>query len=594
MNTELFLAHYNRISDVPDPVPRLRKFILDLAVRGKLVEQDPQDEPASHLLARIQAEQRLDLGSTVPKAEFSKTIQVEETPFAIPRNWHWARLGERLDLINGRAFKPTEWLPEGLPIVRIQNLNDENAPFNYCAESTIQLKHIIDSSSFLISWSGTPGTSFGAFIWHRGKAALNQHIFSCFQKGEAYFDRFLQLAINGRLDEMIAKAHGGVGLQHITKGKLEYLPLPLPPLSEQHHIVAKVDELMALCDRLEAARNEQENRRDRLAVASLHHLDNGENAEMFRNQVRFYLDHFPRLTTRPKHVQRFRQTVLTLAVRGHLVPQERADESASELLKRIQGEKARLTKEGRLRKEKPLARIDDDKIPFVVPTNWAWAKIGACSLLTEYGTSMKSEVNKDGVPVLAMGNIQNGQVVVSDRKKVPFNVEDLPQLFLKRFDLLYNRTNSAELVGKTGIFLGDDDTYTFASYLIRIRFLNSLISPAYVNLAMNAPYFRATQIVPELQQQCGQANVNGTKLRNMLVPVPPLAEQNRIVAKVDELMKLCDRLEVQLNSAQNGRNSLLEAVLQSALATGETPLEDFDGLAPANPSRLQDVLSAHK
>jgi len=156
-------------------------------------------------------------------------------------------------------------------------------------------------------------------------------------------------------------------------------------------------------------------------------------------------------------------------------------------------------------------------------------------------------------------------VLLGGQKKVPRRIEDLPQLFLKRFDLLYNRTNSAELVGKTGIYLGADDAYTFASYLIRIRFLNDRTNPVYCNLAMNAPYFRETQIVPELQQQCGQANVNGTKLRNMMIPLPPLAEQHRIVAKVDELMTLCDRLEEQLSTAKVESHHLLEAVLHQAL-----------------------------
>ena len=168
-----------------------------------------------------------------------------------------------------------------------------------------------------------------------------------------------------------------------------------------------------------------------------------------------------------------------------------------------------------------------------------------------------------------MGNIQDGRVVLNDRRKVPHCIDDLPHLYLKRFDLLYNRTNSAELVGKTGIYLGDDDAYTFASYLIRIRFLNNLTSPVYANLAMNAPYFRATQIVPELQQQCGQANVNGSKLRNMMIPLPPLAEQHRIIAKVDELMRLCDQLETQLSTMQNEKQSLLEAVLNDALDSGD-------------------------
>jgi type I restriction enzyme S subunit len=194
-------------------------------------------------------------------------------------------------------------------------------------------------------------------------------------------------------------------------------------------------------------------------------------------------------------------------------------------------------------------------------------------LLTDYGTSVKSDQLADGVPILAMGNIQDGRVILNDRRRVPHGIDDLPQLFLKRFDLLYNRTNSAELVGKTGIYLGDDDAYTFASYLIRIRFFNDLTSPIYVNLAMNAPYFRATQIVPELQQQCGQANVNGSKLRNMMIPFPPLAEQHRIVAKVDQLMAVCDRLEGQLTTAQTESSRLLAAVLHHALSDDSQPEE---------------------
>jgi type I restriction enzyme, S subunit len=164
-----------------------------------------------------------------------------------------------------------------------------------------------------------------------------------------------------------------------------------------------------------------------------------------------------------------------------------------------------------------------------------------------------------------MSTLTSGQVVLGGQKKVPRTIEDLPQLFLKRFDLLYNRTNSAELVGKTGIFLGEDDTHTFASYLIRLRFINELTNPVYSNFAMNASYFRESQILPQLQQQCGQANVNGTKLRNMVIPLPPLAEQHRIVAKVNELMAICDRLDTQVTATQTESGRLLEAVLHEAL-----------------------------
>ena len=149
-----------------------------------------------------------------------------------------------------------------------------------------------------------------------------------------------------------------------------------------------------------------------------------------------------------------RQAILDLAVRGQLGTQDPDDQPASELLKRIQAEKSRRIEKGSLRKEKPLAPILEGNVPFPIPRSWVWTRIGDCSLLTEYGTSVKSDQVENGVPVLAMGDIQGGQVILGTRKKVPQHIEDLPQLFLRRFDLLYNRTNSAELVGRPASIWG--------------------------------------------------------------------------------------------------------------------------------------------
>jgi type I restriction enzyme S subunit len=291
-----------------------------------------------------------------------------------------------------------------------------------------------------------------------------------------------------------------------------------------------------------------------------------------------FIQQFERLSDTPDAVSRLRRFILDLAVRGKLALQIADDEPAPELVSRVQAEKLLRIKEGTLRKEKPLAlTVDDETAPFPIPSGWVWTRIGICSLLTEYGTSVKADRSEIGVPVLGMSDIQGGRVMLGNQKRVPSQIDDLPQLFLKRFDLLYNRTNSAELVGKTGIYLGDDDAYTFASYLIRIRFLRDFTDPVYCNIAMNAPYFRDTQIVPELRQQCGQANVNGSKLRNMLVPLPPLAEQHRIVAKVDELMSLCDQLENSINDNATKRKELREAMLYHALYNGRNGLSHAKG-----------------
>ena len=575
MNADRLLAHYEKISDTPDAIPSLRRFILDLAVRGKLVEQDPKDGNGSSLLVKVERAWagRISSGK-VKKQKVWESPGFSDVPFEVPNNWALVRLGQAVELVNGRAFKPSDWTPTGLPIVRIQNLNNPTASFNRY-DGEVKDKFLIDTGDFLISWSGTPGTSFGAHVWERGPAVLNQHIFKSIIIGDAFEIPFLKLAINSRLLELIEQAHGGVGLQHITKPKLEAVVLTLPPRAEQHRIVAKVDELMALCDQLETARTERETTRDRLTAASLARLAAPDpDPAVFQNHAAFALDNLIPLTTRPGQIKDLRQTILNLAVRGKLVEQDPNDEPTGEALTRIGIEREELVQRKIIRHEKPLTKIDADEPPFEIPSDWQWKRIGEVVLFTQYGTSTKSIHSEQGIPVLTMGNIQDGAVVWGNEKKIPATSEELPALFLEKFDLLYNRTNSAELVGKTGIYLGEDDCKTFASYLIRIQLSQTSSSPRYMNLAMNARVFRETQIVPLIKKQTGQANVNGTALKNMLVPLPPLAEQNRIVARVDELMTCCDQLEASLATGNDTRRCLLDALLYEAL---EEPLEPVKG-----------------
>jgi len=170
----------------------------------------------------------------------------------LPETWCAAKIGDLCELINGRAFKPDDWGAAGLPIVRIQNLNDSEAPFNHY-DGEVRERFLIDSGDLLFAWSGTPGTSFGAHVWRGGKAILNQHIFNVLFNKQIVDRDFFRLAINQKLDELINKAHGGVGLRHVTKGKFEETEIALPPPSEQRRIVAKLDQLF---ERTRSAREE--------------------------------------------------------------------------------------------------------------------------------------------------------------------------------------------------------------------------------------------------------------------------------------------------------------------------------------------------
>jgi type I restriction enzyme S subunit len=322
---------------------------------------------------------------------------------------------------------------------------------------------------------------------------------------------------------------------------------------------------MALCDRLEQEVGAGETAHAKLVETLLGTLTQSTDAAELAANWQRLAEHFDTLFTTEASLDALKRTILQLAVMGKLVPQDPNDEPANELLLRIAQERTRLETEGVCKKSKPMPPVGDDDGPFELPVGWIWERIGNYVLQTDYGLSEKTFAVADGIPVLKMGDIQGGNVILGGQKAVPPMTEGLPYLLLEPGDLLYNSTNSSELVGKTGIFRGPAQQFSFASYLIRIRCANWLVSPTFLNFVMNSPLFRETEIVPHLKQQCGQANVNGTILRNMRVPVPPAAEQHRIVAKVDELMAFCDRLKADLVESRNRQQRLATTLIETAL-----------------------------
>lgn len=352
----------------------------------------------------------------------------------------------------------------------------------------------------------------------------------------------------------------------INDSDFAVLPIPLPPLAEQYRIVARVDELMALCDQLESAKTEREQSRDRLLAASLHRLNPPADAEeantpdAFRDHARFAFNHLPRLTTRPEHVKQLRQTILTLSVRGQLVPQDPKDEPASELLKQIQAEKAKLTKDGKAKRDDQLPPVDEVETPFALPKGWAWARFPE---LGNFGRG-KSKHRPRNDPALFEGGthlfVQTGDVARS--KGV-----------IETFTAKYNEFGLAQSAKwPTGTLcitiaanIADSGILSFDAC-----FPDSVVGFIPASMFPNARYFEyflrtVRDDLLEFAPATAQKNINIGILNAVLIPLPPLAEQHRIVAKVDELMALCDQLEAQLATTEADRRRLLEAVLREAL-----------------------------
>ena len=558
----MLLSNMELLATAPGGVAKLRELILTLAVQGKLVPQDPADEPAGVLLQKIRAEKdRLIAEGKIKRDKPLAEIGDEEKPFELPPGWEWLRLGSTMEMLNGRAFKPSEWMDAGLPIVRIQNLNNPNASFNYCDPSTVVDKNRIDDGAFLISWSGTPGTSFGAFIWSRGAAALNQHIFKCVLIGRVFLPEFLRLSINSQLNVLIAQAQGGVGLQHVTKGVLENLVLVLPPLAAQSRIVARVEALMRLCDALEAKGQLEAAQHAQLVSTLLGTLTASTTPEELADHWQRVAQHFDLLAGRPEAIDALEQTLLQLAVRGLLVPQDPTDEPASALLQKIRAEKDRLIATGQIKRDKPLPPITDEEKPFELPVGWAWVRLGGVALQgPSNGLSPKPQELPTDVRCLSLSATTQGFFKPECFKYVDVSSQAAQQFFLKNGDLLIQRGNSLEYVGIAAIYDGPDDAYIYPDLMMRLQ-LSTCVKTEFIHTMLVCADGRSYFQRNATGTQGTMPKVNQATVAGAPIPLPPLAEQSRIVTRVTALRRLCADLRQRLAERQSVQARLAEALL---------------------------------
>ena len=566
MNADRLLTHYERIADAPDAVVRLRRFILDLAVRGKLVEQDPNDEPASELLKRIAAEKaRLVKAEVIKRPKQLRAVESDDTEFCIPSSWCWTRLGEVTSYIQ-RGKSPKYASKSGALVVSQKCVQWSGLNLNKARKITYQSLAAYEDIRFLregdLLWNSTGTGTIGRVIRlidPPERLVCDSHVtvVRCLLVSPEYIRTWLRTGnVYGLIEE---RAAGSTNQVELTAQMALNQVVPLPPLAEQHRIVAKVDELMALCDRLEAARAEREATRDRLATASLARLDVPDpDPTVFQGHAAFALENLAPLTTRIDQTKALRQTILNLAVRGKLVEQDPNDEPASKLLKRITAARVTLEKNESSKKSTP---VDTADAPFELPSGWAWARF------PEIGTfgRGKSKHRPRNDPLLYKEGqyplIQTGDVARSDGSietcSTFYNDAGLAQSAMWPSGTLC--ITIAANIADSGILAFDACFPDSVVGLIAhgnfegARFFEYFIRTAKVDLHKFAP-------------STAQKNINLRVLKEVLIPLAPLAEQHRIVAKVDELMALCDRLEANIATGDNTRCRLLDALLHEVLS----------------------------
>jgi|694.fasta_scaffold134284_2 type I restriction enzyme S subunit len=582
MNAERLLAQFERISEAPDAIARLRRFILDLAVRGKLVEQDPDEATPPQDLYELRKQK--DLAYPVEGLRARKpitAIQPTELWFKFPHSWMLCRFDDALVIVSG--VTKGQRIPSGetsvdVPYLRVANVQRGWLDLNEVKSITVRASDVdryrLADQDILMTEGGDWDKLGRAAIW-RGEITRcihQNHIFRLRIPSDSILPEWVVLYANSdcgrRFFEDSSKQTTNLASINLTQ--LRSCPIPLPPLAEQHRIVAKVNELMALCDQLEAARQQREHGRERLVDATLQRLNQpAEDPASFRKDASFALQVLPSLTTTPAQIKQLRQTILNLAVRGKLVEQDPEDEPADDLLATISFERVDSVKSRKMKSSRSVAPYDGDG-EYELPRGWTWSQLGSITAVEDgamcdgpFGSKLKTEhyISEPGFAVVRLGNIGIGEFLWGKEGHITSeHFESLPGNHIRPGDLLIAGladplVRCCEAPANLGPAVNKADCF-------RLR-LHRLINRFFVCQFLNSPV--AKSFAAEENHGMTRERINLGNAKSIPIPLPPLAEQHRIVAKVDELMALCDQLEQQLSQADQQRRRLLEAVLAEAL-----------------------------
>ncbi|NBZ48193.1 restriction endonuclease subunit S [Klebsiella quasipneumoniae] len=550
-------------------IKKLRELILELAVRGKLVPQDPSDEPASELLKRIAAEKaELVKQGKIKKQKPLPGISEEEKPFDLPVGWEWVRLEDVTDNIH-YGYTASADVTKKVKLLRITDIQDDkviwrNVPGCEIKDSDIEQYQLQPNDIVIARTGGTVGKSYlvddlqyiavfaSYLIRLKYIKFTNANYTKIFLGSQLYW---LQL-YNGVT---------GTGQPNVNGNTLKKMFFPLPPSSEQNKICSRVQTLLNLCDQLEQHSLISLDAHQQLVETLLTTLTDSQNADELAENWARISEHFDTLFTTEASIDALKQTILQLAVMGKLVSQDPNDEPASELLKRIAQEKAQLVKDGKIKKQKPLPPISDEEKPFELPDGWEWVKLGNILHDIKYGTSQKCDYNISGYPVLRIPNIVKGIIDLTDIKYGALTDSELKDLTLNENDLLFIRSNgSTNIVGQSTLVQHDLKDHAYAGYIIRVRLHNKYINARYINMVMKTNLIRE-QIEGPIRTTTGVKNINSNELMGLLVPLPPKNEQGIIIKQIINIDTTLSNLKVRIQSAQQTQLHLADALTDAAI-----------------------------
>jgi len=573
--TALLTDNLPLLAGAPDGIKKLRALILELAVRGKLVPQDPNDEPASELLKRIAEEKaRLVAEGKIRKQKPLVEISEEERPFEVPASWAYARLSEIATKLTDGSHNPPKDAGSGFPMLSSRDVTTGKIRFD-------SPSRYLSADDFDAEDSRTrtqPGDVLLTIVASLGRSAVVpidapkfalQRSVAVIASG--LYPEFLSNLLNSPVSLKYFDAHAkGTAQKGIYLGKLGEYVTPVPPLAEQHRVVAKVDELMALCDRLEAQQADAESAHAQLVQALLGSLTQAADAEDFAASWQRLAEHFHTLFTTEPSIDALKQSLLQLAVMGKLVPQDPSDEPAEDLYERIQAERQRLVTKGALKKHKPLAEIEAQTTQLQLPSTWKWVPLLEITTGMDSGWSpsclSNSSPSNDVWGVLKTTAVQVMRYLEHENKELPAHLEPRLDAEAKAGDILFTRAGPMNRVGISCLVESTRPKLMISDKIIRFHPIELGANGRFIALCLNAGVTAKYLEEAKSGMAASQVNISQEKLRVAPIPLAPLAEQHRIVAKVDQLMALCDQLKTRLTQARQLNEQLAIALVEQAVA----------------------------
>lgn len=557
--------HFATIASAPNGIKKLRELILELAVQGKLVPQDPADEPAEELLKRAHAEKQRLVKEGVIRATKATSDQDELHEICgLPLGWAVTTLG-RIALVNPRnsaaddsdaSFVSMTLIGtnfDGRHDQEIRLWKDIKQGFTHFAEGDIAVAKITPC------FENSKACVFSGLVNRIGAGTTELHVIR--PVAETLDPRYVLAYLKSPRFLSVGESTmtGTAGQKRLPKDFVESNLFLLPPLVEQHRIVQKVDELMVLCDQLEAQQADAEVAHEKLVRELLATLKQSQSAADFQSNWQRLATHFDTLFTTEASIESLKQALLQLAVRGLLVFQAIGDEPADRLLERIEGERAALIKAGKAKKV-AFDKVSLDEIAFDAPKGWRWVFFGQITL-SRLGKMLDKAKNKGEMRLyLRNTNVQWMRFDLGDLKQIRIEEHERDEYLVERGDLLICEGGEP---GRCAIWRGELSEVYCQKALHRVRPLGGVL-PEYLQICL-----RIDALTGRLDRYFTGATIKhfpGDKLSRYALPLPPVPEQIRIVCKVDELFAVCDQLKSKVDQVLHLRDQLASALVENALS----------------------------